>query len=80
MLPSLEFMYSTYIIVSYVYLVCYDYIPVMPTHAVSIAYVVNYPVSSDLPTWSFIYILSLLYIYLVCCAYMHIIYMTTNPI
>ena len=30
-------MYSIYIIVSYTYLVCYDYVPVMPTHAVSIA-------------------------------------------
>ena len=35
-------MYSTYIIVSYAYLVCYDYIPVMPTHAVSIVYLVSY--------------------------------------
>ena len=31
-------MYSTCIIVSYAYLVCYDYIPVMPTHTVSMAY------------------------------------------
>ena len=36
------FMYSTYIIVFYAYLVCYDHIPVTPTHAVSIAYLVSY--------------------------------------
>ena len=40
--PSAVFMYSTYIIVSYAYLVCYDYIPLMHTHAVSIAYLVSY--------------------------------------
>ena len=37
------FMYSTYIYYgSYAYLVCYDYILVMPTDAVSIAYLVSY--------------------------------------
>ena len=40
--PSAVFMYSTFIIVSYAYLVCYDYILVMPTHVVSIACLISY--------------------------------------
>ena len=40
--PSAVFMYSTYIIVSYAYLVCYDYILFMPIHVASIAYLVSY--------------------------------------
>ena len=40
--PSAVFMYSTYIIVSYAYLICYDYILFMPTHVASIAYPVSY--------------------------------------
>ena len=40
--PSAVFMYSTYIMVSYACLVCYDYKLVMPTHVVSIACLVGY--------------------------------------
>ena len=40
--PSAVLMYSIYIIVSYPYLVRYDYILFMPTHAASIAYLVSY--------------------------------------
>ena len=61
--PSDVFMQSTYFIVSYDYLVCYDYMLVMPTHAVSIAYLVIYgllamlarfplPALSSIPTYA----------------------------
>ena len=40
--PSAVFMYSTYIIVSFAYLVCYDYILFMPTNVASITYLVSY--------------------------------------
>ena len=40
--PSAVCMYLTYIMVSYAYLVCYDYILFMPTHVASIACLASY--------------------------------------
>ena len=62
--PGAVFMYSTYIVVSYACLVCYGYMLVMPTHAVSIAYLVSY----GLPCYA-CPVSSAYFIFYACCAY-----------